>query len=223
MEGKAWLDAGRLAENDPNQSACLWEWNKTVPYLYLRLHSRTHFLSVGEGDIILKWRCSYAFKPMAFSIVMAHTYKVMFTQTHSIFSSSAEETFITAGNDVHKQLLYPAMKLLSSPQTFLCHVLTSGALHVFSLGSSLMSLEPISIGLSERPWSPVPEGGIRVPSHKKREAVLTGRSPPNLAFEQVGCKFQHSTLKFTPLHSGYSGANNPAGQGSHWWRISACA
>lgn len=23
MEGKAWVDAGRLAENDPNQSACL--------------------------------------------------------------------------------------------------------------------------------------------------------------------------------------------------------
>lgn len=59
MEGKAWLDAGRLAENDPNQSACLWEWNKTLPYLYLRLYGRTHFLSAGEGDIILEWRCSY--------------------------------------------------------------------------------------------------------------------------------------------------------------------
>lgn len=23
MEGKAWVDGGRLAENDPNQSACL--------------------------------------------------------------------------------------------------------------------------------------------------------------------------------------------------------
>jgi len=28
MEGKAWVGGGRLAENDPNQSACLWEGNK---------------------------------------------------------------------------------------------------------------------------------------------------------------------------------------------------
>lgn len=43
MEGKAWVDGGRLAENDPNQSACLWEWNKPVAYLYLQLHHRACF------------------------------------------------------------------------------------------------------------------------------------------------------------------------------------
>lgn len=151
MEGKAWLDAGRLAENDPNQSACLWEWNKTRPYLYLWLHSRSRFHSTGEGDIIPEWRCSYALKTMVFPIGMAQTYKVMFTRSRSAFSSSAEETFITAGNDTHKQLLHLAMKHLSSSQTFLCHVLPSHALHspAFSLGSPLMSLEPISMGLSD--------------------------------------------------------------------------
>lgn len=179
MEGKAWLDAGRLAENDPNQSACLWEWNKTKPYLYLRLHSRTHFLSAGEGDIILEWRCSYALKKMAFPIGMTHTYKVMFTRSRCTCSSSAEETFTTAGNEAHKQLLVLAMKLWSTPQTFLCHVLPSQwpLSPVFSSGSPLMSLEPISIGLSEQPWTPVLGEGLRF-RHMKRETVLSGRSQP---------------------------------------------
>lgn len=85
MEGKAWLDAGRLAENDPNQSACLWEWNKTMPYLYLWLHGRTRFLSAGEGDIILEWRCSYALKKWLF-------WSTRFTWLRRTFSLSAEET-----------------------------------------------------------------------------------------------------------------------------------
>lgn len=99
-----------------------------MAYLYLRLHSRTRFLSVGEGDIILEWRCRYALKKMFFSIGMAHTYKVMFTRSHSTFSLSAEETFITACNDAHKQLLHLAMKL--SSQAVLSHVLPSHALHL---------------------------------------------------------------------------------------------
>lgn len=101
-----------------------------MPYLYLRLHSRTRFLLAGERDIILEWRRSYALKKMAFPIGMAHTYKVMFTWSRNTFSSSAEETFITAGNDAHKQLHHLTMKLLSSSQTFLCHVLPPHALHL---------------------------------------------------------------------------------------------
>lgn len=77
MEGKAWVDGGRLAENDPNQSACLWEWNKTMPYLYLRLHHGACFpfsRRVDErGKNIVTSEVWYIVK-IAFLIEMPYTY-----------------------------------------------------------------------------------------------------------------------------------------------------